>query len=99
MRVKFKEYDTHEDLNNIIEPDCITFKKDAKNNDIVKIFFKNKKFFIDYTLITNIDNLLIEDEENNIIILDSLACFCNIEIEIKNNSSDILYFYIFKIIN
>ena len=70
MRVKFNTFDTHEDINNIIDIEGVNFRKLSytDNNMVVRINMLNPLIIIGNSGDTGI--LLIEDDENNIVLFN-----------------------------
>ena len=70
MRVKFNTFDTHEDINNIIDIEGVNFRKLSyiDNNMVVRINMLNPLIIIGSSGDTGI--LLIEDDENNIVLFN-----------------------------
>lgn len=99
MRIKFNNFDTHKDLNNIIKVLGINFRKLAPDEDmIVRIIVS-----ISLDCIGNINDegiLVIEDIKNNRILCNNKANINFISIRNAENEPPNykLYSYVFNIL-
>lgn len=80
MRVKFNTFDTHSDLNNVLDIEGINFRKISYSEDmLIKVNMLDPT-----TILGNLGDtgiLLIEDDDNNLILFNNNVILTNITIQ------------------